>query len=79
MLAAWVACVVLIGLLVVIHAFEDSAVARAAIPLACMASGLAFAWVCTDHAWLRDGLTGLAWGVVIIAVTNRWWHNRRAE
>jgi Na+-driven multidrug efflux pump len=51
--------------------------ALAGIPLACAASGLAFASVYPGHAWWRDGFAGAAWGT-LVAVWG-WQRSRRRE
>ncbi|HSY84794.1 MAG TPA: hypothetical protein VK807_23720 [Gemmatimonadaceae bacterium] len=50
-----------------------------AIPVATIASGLAFAVVDPGHHWWRDGLAGLAWGTGAAVIGWRRWNARAAQ
>ncbi len=47
-----------------------------AIPVATIASGLAFVVVDPGHHWWRDGLAGLAWGIAAAVIGRRRWNAR---
>ncbi|HXB27496.1 MAG TPA: hypothetical protein VNV25_22395 [Gemmatimonadaceae bacterium] len=50
-----------------------------AIPVATIASGLAFAVVDSGHPWWRDGLAELAWGTAAAVIGRRRWNARAAQ
>jgi hypothetical protein len=82
--APFAAALVLIALVLLIELVERRAAASrpawppalAGIPVACIASGLAFASVYPGHDWWRDGLAGAAWGVVTAVVGWQRWRRR---
>lgn len=85
--APFASATVLIVLLVVIEAVERRIAgdrqgwpaALWALPIACIASGLAYSAVDPGHHVWRDGLGGAAWGIVAAIIGQRRWTARVSE